>query len=67
MTRKRFQKLLISTGVPPKKAKNYKFKKNKMSLYAYSIDAGRSWYLGGGKSYQELWNKKAYVSSEWTL
>lgn len=68
MTRKRFQKLLISEGVPPRKARDYKFeKKSKMFLYAYSIDYGDSYYIGSGRSYQELWDNRIYIPPEWTL
>lgn len=66
MTRKRFQKLLISEGVPPKRARNYKFDRSKM-IFAYSVDYGKSYYIGSGKSYQELWDNRIYVPPEWTL
>lgn len=55
MTRKRFQKLLISEGVSPRKARNYKFDRSKM-IFAYSVDYGKSYYLSCGESYQELWD-----------
>ncbi len=67
MTRKRFQKLLMSAGVPAKKVKNYKFERNSKMLYAYSLDYGKSYYVSSGKSYQELWDNKTYLPSEWTL
>lgn len=57
MTRKRFQKLLISEGVPPKRARNYKFDRSKM-IFAYSVDYGKSYYLSYGASYQELWDNR---------
>lgn len=66
MTRKRFQKLLISEGVPPKRARNYKFDRSKM-IFAYSVDYGKSYYLGCGASYQELWDNRTYVPPELTL
>lgn len=66
MTRKRFQKLLISEGVPPKRARNYKFDRSKM-IFAYSVDYGKSYYLSYGGSYQELWDNRIYIPSKWTL
>lgn len=66
MTRKRFQKLLMSTGVPARRARNYKFDRSKM-IFAYSVDYGKSYYLSCGASYQELWNNRTYIPPEWTL
>ena len=66
MTRKRFQKLLISQGVPSKRARNYKFDRSQI-VYAYSVDYGKSYYIGSGKSYQELWDNRVYIPPEWTL
>lgn len=66
MTRKRFQKLLMSAGVPVKRARNYKFDRSKM-IFAYSVDYGKSYYLSYGESYQELWDNRTYIPPEWIL
>ena len=60
MTRKRFQKLLISEGVPAKQAKAYKIpsKHNGIICYCYSTDAGKTWAMFNGASYQSWWNNK---------
>ena len=56
----------MSTGVPIKRARNYKFDRSKM-IFAYSINYGKSYYLSCGESYQELWDNRTYIPPEWTL
>lgn len=53
MTRKRFQKLLMSEGIPAKQAKAYKIpsEHNGIICYCYSTDAGKTWAVFNGASY----------------
>ena len=36
-------------------------------IFAYSVDYGKSYYLGCGASYQELWDNRTYIPPELTL
>lgn len=66
MTRKRFQKLLMSEGVPAKQAKAYKIptKHNGILYYCYSTDKGKTWALFNGASYQNWWNNRVISNNK---
>ena len=66
MTRKRFQKLLMSKGIPARQAKAYKIpsKHKGICYYGYSTDAGETWVSFNGNSYQNWWNDSVIINSE---
>lgn len=66
MTRKRFQKLLMSAGVPAKQAKAYKIpsEHNGIFRYCYSMDAGETWVSFNGNSYQNWWDDSIIINGK---
>ncbi len=58
MTRKRFQKLLISRDLSARAAKTYKIPSiyNNILYYCHSTDGGKTWTVLKGASYQSWWN-----------
>lgn len=66
MTRKRFQKLLMSEGISAKQAKAYKIpsRHNGIICYCYNTDAGKTWAMFNGASYQSWWNNKIIFNNQ---
>lgn len=56
----------MSEGVPAKQAKAYKIpaKHNDVICYCYSTDAGKTWVMFNGDSYQHWWNNKIIFNNQ---
>ena len=62
MTRKRFQKLLMSEGIPAKRAKAYKIPTKHDGIIGYCYGKNEKgkieWAVFNGTSYQSWWDNK---------